>query len=102
MHFICVQLPSYKPEKWPDVRWNQYLACKELKNAHVVNIVDTGTEDDVHPREKCTAGQRIAKVALQNIYGKKNVKGNPPEPKSFKYSDSGVKITMDLRGAKRL
>lgn len=102
MHFICVQLPSYKPEKWPDVRWNQYLACKELKNAHVVNIVDTGTEDDVHPREKCTAGQRVAKVALQNIYGKKNVKGNPPEPKSFKYSDSGVKITMDLRGAKRL
>ena len=36
-----------------------------------------------------------------NISGK-NVKGNPPEPKSFKYSDSGVKITMDLRGAKRL
>ena len=102
MHFICVQLPSYKPEKWPDVRWNQYLACKEMKNAHIVNIVDTGTEDDVHPREKCTAGDRIAKVALQNIYGKKNIKGNPPVPKSFKYSDSGVKIAMDLRGAKRL
>lgn len=64
MPFFFVQLPSHNAWKWELTRAEQEKISKKLKNVSMVCAIDTGEENDVHPRDKIEIGKRLAKAAL--------------------------------------
>ena len=100
MYFLCVQLPSYKDNGWEYMRWDQMRASLENPNAGVAVSIDTGDRDDVHPTDKKAIVDRLAAIALHDVYGRKDLAVYGPVFKSAKYSGDTAEIEFDLRGRK--
>ena len=73
--FVIVQLPNYKKENdVPEVHstWAMLREAQEkasyLPNVGLVNIIDLGMADDIHPIEKRPVGERTALKVKQMIY----------------------------------
>ena len=98
--FLCVQLPSYKDNGWEYMRWDQMRASLENPNAGVAVSIDTGDRDDVHPTDKKAIVDRLAAIALHDVYGRKDLAVYGPVFKSAKYSGDTAEIEFDLRGRK--
>ncbi len=72
--FLWVQLPGYGQtydspqawDAWPKLRNNQSKALALPNTAEAVTI-DLGDED-IHPKNKLPVGQRLANLALKNVY----------------------------------
>ena len=65
-------MPSETPEKcgtWPYLRHEQNEALK-LPNTGAAVITDAGECRDIHPLNKKAPGERMAAIALKQIYGK--------------------------------
>lgn len=112
--FYMVGLPAFMQRKtepgtsdgWTELREAQAKTVERVPNTGLATIVDTGDADDIHPREKRTAGERLARLALADVYGKK-VASRSPEfaglerrgselVLKFKNADGGLVV----RGAK--
>ena len=101
MPFIWAQLTSIgKGSGWPMTRWKQFLSSKSLKNGAVVNLIDLGERDDVHPRDKTSVGLRFEKLALNKVYGMKNVHASAPEMSKVAYSGDSARILFETFGRK--
>ena len=78
--FYIVQLPNTnthnkltgQPEKsdWAALRESQLMSWKSTANTGMVVTIDTGN-GDLHPTNKKPVGERMAAVALANVYGRK-------------------------------
>ena len=56
----------------------QYRAAKEIPGMGVVPAHDTGIDiNNIHPRNKRTAGERLAALALKRQYGRDVIAGGP-------------------------
>jgi sialate O-acetylesterase len=95
--FLFCQLPVYgdKPTKpgesqWAEVRESQSEALK-LPNTGEAVLIDQGESDNLHPRAKRVAGERLAQLALTETYGQK-VPDQSPVYESM--SISGGKIAV--------
>lgn len=73
--FLFVQLPAYsnedRPEgdEWPLLRESQLIVSERVTHTGMAVIIDCGEYDDIHPKDKKPAGERLALVALDRIYG---------------------------------
>jgi hypothetical protein len=64
-------------------------------NAHMTTINDIGNLWDIHPNDKSPVGMRLAALALQHVYGFKDVKADAPTAVSAKALENGkVEITF--------
>ena len=102
--FLIVQLPRFEAganNDWPQVREAQRQAAIRLPDAHLVVTIDTGDEKAIHPTNKEPVANRVAALALQQIYGKA-VQGRAPAPLSaegdgeallVRFSDVGGGLT---------
>ncbi len=63
----CATAPG--DSNWGELREAQTKALA-LPNTGMAVLIDVGDEDDIHPRDKKTPGERLAAVALANTYGK--------------------------------
>ena len=54
-------------EAWEEMRQQQAKAAKESGNAVLIRNKDLGEWNDIHPLDKKTLGQRIAKEALKRM-----------------------------------
>lgn len=77
--FYWVQLASFdsgldseSDSPWAVLRASQTeaLALPETGQALAIDVGDAG---DIHPRDKQTVGQRLARIALHEVYGNKDV-----------------------------
>lgn len=94
MPFVAVQLPSWGTKApWAEVRQQQYDACRELKNAGIACSIDTGLEDDIHPKDKLPIGKRSAAVALRDVYDL-DVQAYGPIVKNVKYMGKVARINF--------
>lgn len=72
--FLFVQLPGmgtskgYQAEKWPEFRASQEAALS-LPNTGMAVTIDVGNPTDVHPKDKKTVGERLARIAKAQVYG---------------------------------
>ena len=73
--FFQVQLADYRmPEDhdqsstWAFLRESQRKACLNEPETYLVTALDTGEEDDVHPQDKKTVGERLAASVLYHVY----------------------------------
>ncbi len=83
--FLQVQLASFETgSDWARARYAQLRNTKIFKNVYMAPIVDSGEKHDIHPKDKTIVGSRLEKIALDKIYGKKEIVSNAPEVKSVR------------------
>lgn len=88
-----VQLSSIERKYWPMFRNNQLQLLKETQNAGMAVTSDIGLKNDVHPPDKKTVGERLARCALYNLY-KKNITVSGPLALKATYNKGKVTITF--------
>ncbi|TDQ07151.1 sialate O-acetylesterase [Pedobacter metabolipauper] len=98
--FVVVQLPNFNkpaqmpmPSNWAVLRESQSRVL-ELPNTAVVNTIDLGDADDIHPRNKQDVGKRVALAVQKLVFGKMELDTGPAYLSSQVIGDSIV-ITFD-------
>ena len=95
--FLFVQLPGYKKGTWPVFREIQRQVAKSVDNTFMASCIDLGDKQDIHPRDKVPVGQRLAALALKNVYGKKIL--TFPKLKSIQLMTNGtVEVSIEKFG----
>ena len=100
MPFYFVQLSSIERPSWPHFRDSQRKLAAKIDNCNFVVSSDKGNPYDVHPKEKKTIGERLARQALHNTYGKKHI--TPCGPCVTKAERKGNSIILTFAHGKGL
>ncbi|SDC50596.1 sialate O-acetylesterase [Niabella drilacis] len=81
--FYFVQLANFMkradqpgPSAWAELREAQ-LMTTQLSNTGMATIIDIGDAGDIHPKNKQEVGRRLALIALNKDYKKKNEYSGP-------------------------
>lgn len=93
-----VQLPGLN-RKWPVFREMQLQVSQELEHVGMAVSIDVGHPTNVHPNNKRPVGERLARLALADYYGKKIV---PNGPLYKRAAFKSVKAVIDFANAKGL
>jgi len=94
------QKPSDAPaggDGWAHIRDAQ-RKCSALPHSGMAVATDIGDADDIHPRNKADVGDRLARRALANEYGKKVVPSGPLL-RQLKIDGSKAVVEFDHVGA---
>lgn len=76
-----------------ELREAQSLALRLPGTGQAV-LIDLGEADDIHPRNKRDVGERLARIALANTYGRGDVAFSGPLVASHRVEDGRVRITF--------
>lgn len=68
MPFLFVQLSSLNRPSWPWFRDSQRLLSQQIPHTEMAVTTDVGDSLDVHPRNKQPVGERLARLALRDVY----------------------------------
>lgn len=102
MPFYFVQLAGYLEPKslQPDSEWaalrDAQTAALELPNTGMAVAIDLGNPGDIHPRNKQDVADRLARLALNDTYGRPTV---CRAPELVSLSADGNKLTAKFSGA---
>jgi sialate O-acetylesterase len=89
--FYAVQLPALKNvSNNPMVREGQ-AQILSLPNSGLAVTIDVGDPDNVHPKNKAPVGERLALIALANVYGRK-LEYSGPRYSSMKVEGNAIRI----------
>ncbi len=84
MPFGIVQLANYydvTPEPtdppWAHLRDAQLFTAKTVPHTGLAVIIDAGMAKNIHPTDKFTVGNRLARWALHDVYGMDVLRGGP-------------------------
>jgi sialate O-acetylesterase len=82
--FLIVQLANFQQapiepcnDNWAELREAQTYTARTVANAAQAIAIDIGDADDIHPRNKCEVGRRLALLALKRVYGRACVDQGP-------------------------
>lgn len=96
MPFMFVQLSSIDRPSWPTFRDSQRRLAETVPGTAMAVSMDRGDSLDVHPREKRPIGQRLARQALNRVYGMQNVVPEGPRVKAAKVVAPGeIVVSFD-------
>ncbi len=103
--FVVVQLPNFNkpaqipsPSNWAVLRESQFQVLDQ-PNTAVVNTIDLGDADDIHPRNKQDVGKRVA-LAVQKLVFKEKGLDLGPVYQSMQVIGDSIKITFNSTGKK--
>jgi sialate O-acetylesterase len=77
--FLLVQLPAYNHQRqsagtvWAAMREVQAKIAREVPHCGLAVTLDNTDPDQLHPKNKRTAGTRLGDVALRQVYGRTDV-----------------------------
>lgn len=98
--FYWVQLADFRAEvdepgdsDWAELREAQTMALR-LPNTGQAVIIDTGEGNDIHPRDKQTVANRLARIALARDYGYE-MAWQSPRYKSMQIEGNTIKIDFE-------
>lgn len=104
--FLYVQLAGWGDA--PDVpgcdkprahlREAQRLARRMIPNAHMAVSLDQ-SEKEIHNRGKSVVGDRLAALALNRVYGKKDIVCFSPEYASAEFKDGAAFVRFETEGS---
>lgn len=99
--FYWVQLADFGNEKpepsesgWAELREAQTMTMSRLLNTGEAVIIDIGEGKDIHPRNKVTVGQRLARWALAKQYNV-DIAYQSPTYKSMEKKDGKIVLSFD-------
>jgi sialate O-acetylesterase len=90
--FLSVQLPNSNIDTWPRLRQSQ-AAATQLPEVHVAVTWDVGERLKIHPRNKRAVGERLALLALNQVYGRDSP-GFSPVPAAAAREGRRVRVTF--------
>ncbi|MEM8782084.1 MAG: sialate O-acetylesterase [Planctomycetota bacterium] len=98
-----VQLPNFAKNNanWASFRNQQRLTALELPNVDMAVTIDVGKADDIHPPNKQPVGERLARLALHEVYGFTGTVAGSPRPINVRLDPddaSRVLVTFDRVG----
>ena len=103
--FYFVQLADFRAEvdepadsDWAELREAQTMALDRLPNTGQAVIIDLGEGRDIHPRDKHTVANRLARWALARDYGF-DIDYQSPRFESMQVKGSKAVIDFDHAGA---
>ena len=107
--FYITQLSGYKAlndtpneDGWPELREAQAMATQVLDRCGMACIIDLGEAEDIHPVRKREVGERLARLALSNDYGRKLV-STGPRYESYKIVGGSIVVRFtDVAGGLRV
>ena len=90
--FYIVQLSSFTAKTddpaggngYARTREAQRIAAETIPNCGLAVTIDIGNETDIHPKNKRDVGERIARWALRDVYGQKDLVVSGPLFKEMK------------------
>lgn len=88
---------SQKGSRWAELREAQSETLK-LPNTGMAVTTDIGNAKDIHPTNKQDIGLRLAAIAMNNIYGKKQIHSGPVY-KSQEIKGNQIVLTFDNIGS---
>ncbi|MBJ2123799.1 sialate O-acetylesterase [Flavobacterium sp. IB48] len=88
---------SQKGSRWAELREAQSQTLK-LPNTGMAVTTDIGNAKDIHPTNKQDIGLRLAAIAMNNIYGKKQVHSGPTY-KSQEVKGNQIILSFDNIGS---
>lgn len=97
--FYWVQLSSidtvaYKSQYWPQFRDEQRKLLTEVSDGGMAVCSDLGFKRDVHPTDKKTVGERLARWALRQVYDE-NIVPSGPLPLTAQYGEGKVSVSFE-------
>jgi len=102
--FYFVQLADFRTEvdkpadsDWAELREAQTITLDRLPNTGQAVIIDAGEDRDIHPRDKHTVANRLARWALARDYGF-DIDYQSPRFKSMQVKGSKAVIDFDHVG----
>jgi sialate O-acetylesterase len=77
--FFFVQLAAFDhpTQDWPGLRAAQTFARDTVKNTGMALAIDCGEKENIHPYKKQPVGERLALLALANVYGRNIISCGP-------------------------
>ena len=101
--FYWVQIAPYRygeenPTIMPTFWEAQEAATKMIPNTGMVVINDVAMLDNIHPVDKQAVGMRLALLALNKTYGKKDVVCSGPTFKSLSQEGAKLRVNFDSVG----
>lgn len=100
--FYWVQLADFREETdtpqdsgWAYLREAQTDTLDVLENVGQAVIIDVGEGRDIHPRNKQTVANRLARHALAKDYGYDNIASDSPRYSEMSVEDGAIIITFD-------
>ena len=103
--FLIVQLASFEPGSdaadaaWAELRDAQDYVARETRHVGLVSTIDIGAAHDIHPRNKQEVGRRLALLAGQMAYGRKEL-AQGPRLASATRDGHAIRIKFDNVGEK--
>jgi len=91
--FYIVQLPGQQNiSNNPRLR-EQQATVLSIPNTGMACIIDTGEAKNVHPHNKAPLGERLTKIALANVYGRK-IEYSGPVYDSMKTDAATIRLSF--------
>lgn len=87
---------GYKSEHWPLFRDSQRRLAEQIPYTGMAVTSDLGHPTDVHPTNKKTVGQRLAREILIRTYGQTLV--SAPKPRQLVRTATGWQLTLSESG----
>jgi sialate O-acetylesterase len=105
--FYAVQLPNYmKPWQspvedggWPRIREAFVKFAEHVPNTGTAITIDVGEAGNIHPKNKQAVGDRLARLALHDTYGKTGFAWTGPVPTGCQFRDGKAIVTFNTGGA---
>lgn len=103
--FYFVQLANYRavsnepgtPDPWPLLQDRMRLVLKTTPKTGMAVINDVGEANDIHPKDKQTPGERLARWALAKDYGRDLVYSSPLFA-SMSVEGQSIRVRLDHVG----
>lgn len=102
--FYFVQLAAWQPVDdnpagggWGAIRDLQ-RRCLAIPHTGMASAIDIGDAADIHPKNKADVGERLARWALRNEYGKKDLVASGPLFREMKSAGNALVLHFDSTG----
>lgn len=94
--FYFVQLAAYerKSQDWAAMRAAQAFVRDTVENTGMALAIDCGEKDDIHPRRKQPIGERLARLALAEVY-RQDIVARGPAVQTVEQSDGTLHVVFD-------
>jgi sialate O-acetylesterase len=92
--FLFVQLPGLQRPHWPAFRESQRRSLDRLPGLGMAVTIDLGDPRDVHPADKQPVGERLARLALNQVYGR-DLLPTGPLPRTLVQTGDECRVTFD-------
>lgn len=101
MPVYIVQLAAFREtheapinSAWADMRWTHMTLGETLEKSGTAVTIDIGHHTDIHPKDKKSVGERLARLALVRTYGLKGLAEAGPIPVAATLKDGKVAVAF--------